>query len=303
MSLYQKHRPTELADLHGNKELKEALSSMLCDSEKCPHAFLLTGPTGCGKTTIGRIIAKSVGASGIDIKEIDNTDFRSLDSIREIRSQCNFLPMESKAQAWIMDECHQLLAPSQSALLKVLEDTPKHVYFVLCTTDPQKLLPTLKGRCSQFVVGTLSDDEMLGLLRKVVKAEGKSIAKKVYEQIIQDSLGHARNALVILGKVLQVSADTQLETAKQSAELTSQSIELCRALMGNAGWKQIASILSGLKEQDSESTRRQVLGYCAAVLTKTENDKAGLIMENFIEPFYNSGFPGLVFACYSVVKG
>ena len=301
MGLQIKYRPECLEEIAGNRSLVVTLKGIL-ESDDIPHSFLLTGPTGCGKTTIGRIIARTVGACGIDIKEIDNTDFRSLDSIREIRSQCNFLPMESKAQAWILDECHQLLAPSQSALLKILEDTPKHVYFILCTTDPQKLLPTLKGRCSQLVVSLLTDDEMFGLLRKVVKAEGKSIAKKVYEQIIQDSLGHARNALVILDKVLRMPADEQLETAKHSAELASQSIELCRSLIGNAGWKQIASILSGLKDQDPESIRRQVLGYCAAVLTKNDNNRAGLIMENFIEPFYNTGFPGLVFACYSVVK-
>jgi hypothetical protein len=124
----------------------------------------------------------------------------------------------------------------------------------------------------------------------------------IYEQIIQDSLGHPRNALQILEQVLSVPEEQRLQVAKRTAEQQSESIELCRALLGNSGWMKTATILSGLKDQEPESIRRHVLGYCQAILLKADNPKAGLVMELFIEPFYNTGFPGLVFACYSVVK-
>jgi DNA polymerase-3 subunit gamma/tau len=303
MTLYLKYRPNSFKEIVGNNQIVDSLQSMLEDNETCPHAFLLSGPTGCGKTTIGRIIADKLECFGNDLREIDAADFRGIDTIREIRKQSQFMPLEGNCRIWILDECHQLGSAAQPALLKALEDTPSHVYYILCTTDPQKLLPTIRGRCSQFQVQPLIEKDMFRLLRQVVKAENKNLPKVVYEQIIQDSLGHPRNALQILDQVLHAPANKRLEIAKQTAEEQSQSIELCRALIKAEGWKYIASILSGLQNQDPESIRRHVLGYCNSVLLKGENDQAGLVMENFVEPFYNTGWPGLTFACYSIVKG
>jgi len=302
MSLYHKYRPQSFSEIRGNKDTVIALQAELQKEDKS-HAFLLTGPTGCGKTTLGRIIAKELGAHGNDFREVDSADFRGIDTIREIRKQSQFKPLEGPCRVWLLDEIHRQTADGQSALLKALEDTPSHVYYILATTDPQKLLNTIKGRCAQYTVAPLKEKEMYRLLKTVVKKEGESLTQDVYEQIIQDSQGHPRNALQILDKVLGVSPEKCLELAKQAAEQQSQVIELCRALLSSAGWKKIANILTGLRDEDPEKIRRAVLGYCQAVLLKGENDRAGLIMEEFIEPFYNSGWPGLVFACYSIVKG
>ncbi len=302
MSLYLKYRPQNLSGIVGNTELVSALDGMLNDQEKCPHSFLLTGPTGCGKTTIGRIIAERLGCKGSDLREIDNANFRGIDTVREIIKQTQFKPLEGPCRVWIIDECHKMTNDAQNALLKILEDTPKHVYFILCTTDPQKLIGTIKGRCSVFTVKTLADAEMMGLLRRVVRAEGESLPKVVYEQIIQDSLGHSRNALQTLDQVLRVESEKRLEVAKRAAEEQSEAIELCRALIGRKDWKEIASILTGLKGQEPENIRRVVMGYAQAILLKTDNPQAGLVLEEFLEPFYNTGFPGLVYACYAVIK-
>ncbi|NCC58877.1 MAG: AAA family ATPase [Synergistales bacterium] len=302
MSLYHKYRPSELEALIGNEGVVKAVAADLAKNDP-PHAFLFHGPTGCGKTTLGRIVANMLGSSGGDFREVDSADFRGIDTIRELRKQSAFKPLEGTCKVWLIDECHKLTNDAQNALLKALEDAPSHVYYILATTDPQKLLPTIRGRCSQYQVRQLTETEMMKLLRSVVKAEGEKLEKVVYEQIIQDSQGHPRNALQILDQVLGVEAELRLEVAAKSAETQSQAIELCRALMGNSGWKKVASILSGLQDQDPEGIRRLVLGYCNSVLLKGDNMKAGLIMENFIEPFYNSGWPGLTFACYSIIAG
>lgn len=304
-SLYLKYRPKDLESVYGNEDIVSALSGMLQEPEKCPHSLMFHGPTGCGKTTIGRIVAERLGCKGSDLREMDTADFRGIDTIREVRKQSQYKPLEGRVRVWILDECHKLTNEAQNALLKILEDTPRHVYFILCTTEPQKLLPTIKGRCAQFQVKQLNDRQMMKLLRDVVKAEDENLAKPVYEQIIQDALGHPRNALQILDKVLRTEADKRLESAKQAAEEYSQSIELCRALLkgAGAGWAGVRNILNGLKDQEAESIRRHVLGYCQAVLLKSENDNAAAVMEEFLEPFYNTGFAGLVYACYSVVKG
>lgn len=207
------------------------------------------------------------------------------------------------ANGVFVHNCHQNTKDAQHALLKALEDAPAHVYYILATTEPQKLLPTIRGRCTQYQVNQLTNKEMLMLLRRIVKAEGKKLTKEIYEHIIESGQGHPRNTLQILDQVLNVDEDMQVEIAKQAVELETDAIELCRALMQRASWKKVASILTKIKDQDAESIRRLVLSYCNSILLKGENMTAGLVMEHFIEPFYNTGFPGLTFACFSIVCG
>ena len=302
MSLYIKHRPSSLEEIKGNGETISALSSMLDNLETCPHSFLITGPTGCGKTTIGRIIANKLGCDPLDFKEIDSADFRGIDMVRDMRKNSQFMPVHGDCRVWLLDEVHKMTGDAQSALLKILEDTPSHVYFILCTTDPQKLLKTIKGRCSTFQMELLSDNHMKRLLRGIVREEKGELETEVYDQIIQDSQGHARNALQILEQVLAVSPEEQLKIASKAAEEQSQIIELCRALMGGKPWGNVKTILAGLKGQEPESIRRMVLGYAQNTLLRTDDEKAGLILEEFLEPTYDSGFPQIVYACYSVIK-
>jgi len=300
MPLYQKYRPKDFDEFIGNEEVVEALKGLLSKEEK-PHVFLFHGETGCGKTTLARIVANKLGCSNEDIHELNMADFRGIDTVREIIRQMQYLPLKGNCQVWILDEVQKLTNDAQNSLLKALEDTPEHVYFILCTTEPDKLLPTIRGRCSQFQVRPLDEDDMMKLLRAVVKAENESLPRVVFEQIIQDSLGRPRNALQILEQVLSVSQEKRLEVAKRTAEQQSQVIELCRALINKDGWKKVANILAGLKDQDVEATRRMVLGYCQAILLKGENDQAGIVMEQFIDPFWGS-FPKLVFACYTIIR-
>jgi DNA polymerase-3 subunit gamma/tau len=301
MNLHLKYRPNNFEQVYGNDAVIATLKNIIGKEDK-PHSYLFHGDTGCGKTTLGRIIANELGCKGSDLREVDSADFRGIDTIRGIRKQSQYRPLESPCKVWILDECHKMSNDAQNALLKALEDTPKHVYYILCTTDPDKLLKTIRGRCSSFQVSPLLENEMKKLLRHVVKSENDKLDKKTYEQIIQDSQGRPREALQILAQVLCVEPENRLEVAKQQAEKQSQTIELCRALLsGVGGWKKVSNILNGLKTQDPESIRRAVLGYCSSVLLKEENNQAAIIMEEFNEPFYNNGFPGLVFACYSIV--
>ncbi len=306
MSLYHKYRPKTLDEIIGNQTVVASVQNMLENPDESPHAFLLSGETGCGKTTLGRIMAREFGAAGLDFREIDSADFRGIDTIRRIREQSNLYPMESKAIVWLMDECHQMSKDAQSAILKILEDTPKHVYFILCTTDPQKLLPTIRNRCTHYEMKPLGESQMMKLLRRVVKAEETKMGKEVYQQIIQDSSGRPRTALQILDVVLRLEPEEQQEAATRAAENVSQSIELCQLLINEGGWKRVAEVLRGLKNEQPESVRRHVLGYCRAIVLKGEGPKvqrAGLVMEEMINDFFVSGYDGLVFACLSIVKG
>jgi len=316
MSLYHKYRPTSFTQVKGNQETVTTLESMLSDTATCSHSFLLHGPTGCGKTTIARIIAKTLGCPemiedevlgvetpNMDYCELDTADFRGIDTIREIRSNAQYKPINSTCRVWVLDECHKLSTDAMNALLKILEDTPSHVYFILCTTDPVKLLPAIRGRCQQFQVQLLTDAQMTGLLKRICKGEGVQIEQELLQKIAEKSEGHARNAIQILEQVIKTTPEQRQEVIKKIDVQQMQSIELARALFNNASWKTVANILTGLKDQDAEGVRRVVLGYAQAVLLKgADNPRAGLILQEFLEPTYNSGWPQITYAAYSVTK-
>ena len=302
MALYQKHRPTKLSEVKGNKNVTAPLRTMLKNPETTPHSYLFHGPTGCGKTTLARIMAQELGCTENNIIEIDAAQFRGIDTIRELRKNAQYIPLGGGKRTYILDEVHKITGDAANALLKILEDTPSHAYFILCTTEPQTLLPTIRGRCSQFQVQTLNDDEMTELLSDILEKEQVEVETDVIEQIVLDSQGHPRNAIVILEQVINTPRRRRLEVAKQSAVEQTQAIELCRALIGNKAWSTISTILNGLKGQEAESVRRVVLGYVTAVLLKSDNAKAAHILECFEEPLYNIGFPGLVLACYRVIN-
>jgi DNA polymerase-3 subunit gamma/tau len=303
MSLYLKYRPDSFEAIKGNAEMLPVLENMLTNVKKCPHVFLLTGPKGCGKTTIARIIADKLQCKGSDFRELNNSDQRGIETARDIIKQSQFKAIESPCRIWLIDECHKMTSDAQNALLKIMEDTPQHIYFIFCTTDPQKLIDPFKDRCQTFQVKPLNDMQLFGLLRRIVKEEDETLEKEVFEQIIQDSLGHPRAAIQILEQVLNASAESRLTIAKKAATEQSQSIELCRALLKpGVSWKEISLILQGLTEQEPEEIRRHILGYCQSILLKGENGRAALIIETLWESLFYIGRPGLVYCLYSIVK-
>lgn len=300
MSLYNKYRPKSLSEMIGNQDVLEGLQTTLT-KENPPHAYLFHGPSGCGKTTLARIAASTLGCHDDDFREIDSADFRGIDTIREIRRQSGFQALHGQRRAWLLDEAHKISGDGQAALLKALEDPPEHVYYFLATTDPQKLLDTIRGRCATYKVSLLTELQMKRILRTVVKAEGDELEKEVYDQIIASAEGRPRNALQILETVLDTPAEFRLKAAKRTEEIATKTIDLCRALIGRKPWSEVRLILAGLKSEDPESIRQSVLGYCSAVLLNGDNNQAAATMEAFANPTFNSGFPGVVYSAYCVI--
>jgi len=299
MNLYNKYRPKTLDEIVGNEQTVNYLQSMF-KGKKIPQAFLLHGDTGCGKTTIVRIIADVLKCDPMNFREVDTATFRGIDTIREIRKQVKYKSAAKGTRVWLIDEVHKMTTDAQNAMLKLLEDPLKDIYFFLCTTDPHKLLPTVRGRCIELKMSVLNEGQIIELLKDISKKEDVSIGKKAMKQIALDSLGHPRNAIQIFEKVMHLPKDQMIVSISQAAQEQSESIALCRALISNAPWKKVSDILRNLKGQEPENVRRHVLAYAEAVLLKAANNKAAFIIEEFMEPLYNVGFPGLVLYSYSV---
>ena len=267
MELYRKYRPNSFDEIVG---METTIKSLKSELENGSHVFLFTGPAGCGKTTLARIVAKEVGAGELSIREINSAENRGIDTAREVMEQMRFNPTDGDALVWIFDECHQWLNPVQNAFLKALEDTPEHVYFFLCTTNPEKLIAPLKTRCSTINVSPLTDEEMTYLLKRTARAEGKKLTPEVVSRICELAEGGSRKGLKLLNKVLYLEdEEDKLEVLKKDDSTESpETIELCRALLDkNVNWGKLSSIIKSLNLSESEKVRQAVMGYMNAVLT------------------------------------
>lgn len=313
MSLDTRNRPATLNAMAGNSSTISAVEKLFEKREKFPHAILITGPTGCGKTTLGRIISNMLGAHDVDYLEVDSAQFNGIDTVREIKAQMRYLPRhpDSECRVWLIDECHMLGTGgaseknrAQNAILKMLEDAPDHVYFILCTTDPQRLLKTVVGRCLKLEVSTLQDKIMAILLKRVVRKERATLSEEILDMIVEKADGHPRNAMKLLEKIIGLDAEQAIELIDEESKKESQAIDLCRALIRGCPWSKVTKILIGLKDEDEEKIRRMCLSYCNTILLKGGvNPQAFIVMEEMEEPFYNTGKPGLTLACYRIFAG
>lgn len=316
MPLHVDYRPMNFDEVVGNEYTISALKAWAAkDARSRSHSLLFIGPSGMGKTTLARIAASELkaydpeqkAAYNPDYTELNAADFKGIEMVRQIRRQMYLRPVKSPCRVWLLDECAKLTGDAQEALLKCLEEPPVHVYFLLATTEPEKLKVTLKRRCTPFEVTPISGFETIKLMREVLAAEANhtktksTISKDALGQIALDAMGSAGIALALLDKVMGLSKKEQLAQVKQYTEKQNEAIQLCRALMRpKPSWKAVSAILRDLRSDDAERVRRAVLGYATSVLLGTGlNPRAYVVLDCFTEPFYNSGFPGLVHACYT----
>lgn len=305
MSLYHKYRPQSFEDMLGNKEIIKTLNDALENPER-PHVYLFTGPSGCGKTTAARIFAKKLGVDDLALMEVNSANNRGIDTARGIITQMQSFPFQGKIWVWIIDEVHMTSKDFQNAMLKPLEDTPEHVYFFLCTTNPEKLIKPIRTRCTEVQFSSLEPKYISFLVKRTARAEGIEVDPAVIEEIVDTCQGSARAALVALEKVAKLDKEQALKLLRSNpsdVEMEDgKTLELCRALTRKDGtWGDVAEILKGLYEEESdyEKVRYQVLGYVNSILLQgKENARAGLIAECFSQPFYDSGKAGLTLACY-----
>ena len=309
MSLYQKYRPKDFSEIEGNESVIKILEQALT-KENHPHVYLFTGPSGTGKTSLVRIMANKLGAGELDIREINSASNRGIDTAREIQQQMRLHPVSGNVIVFIIDEFHKVTSDFSNAMLKPFEDTPSHVYFFLCTTDPQKVIKAIKTRCTEIKLDLLPPEKLVKVVRRVSKLEGFDLSKVITSLIAEKAEGCPRKALVILEGVSNLPTEEEQQNYINSGAFDEEDVEiidLCRKLLDfKSKWKDIAPIVKQLntngKMDDSEKVRYAVLGYMNAVLLNgSSHERAILALESFSEPTYNNGKFGITLACVRTV--
>ena len=224
LALYRKYRPSVFADVIGQEHVTVPLSNAL-ESGKTHHAYLFSGPRGCGKTSSARIMARSLncekgptptpcgqcqscndlvanGPGSIDVIELDAATHGLVDDARDLRDKAFFAPVQSKYKIYIIDEAHQLGPGAANALLKVVEEPPAHVIFIFATTEPEKLISTIRSRTHHYPFRLVPPGTLATHLEKVCESEGVKVDKGVIPLVVRASGGSVRDALSVLGQLL-----------------------------------------------------------------------------------------------------
>lgn len=314
MPLHIDCRPKALDEVIGNDGIKEALRNKF---EKIPgatydppHSVLFVGPSGCGKTTLARIVATMLGCSQADIMEFNSSNNRGIDTIREIAQNAQYSPMSGSVKVYILDEVHRMTKDAQNALLKLLEDTPKHVFFLLATTDPEMLIKAILTRCMKFEVKSLPNPQLMKLLCNTVQEAGiplSEFSEKVLQLIVKTAEGCPRQALILLDSVIDIEDESKaLAAVSDATSSTTESIDLCRLLLttNKNRWDDARFLLKGLMD-DPEKMRYGILGYMNSVLMSDNcknPDHVSAVIDCFTESFMYTGKAGLSNAVFQACK-
>ncbi len=264
--LARKYRPMRFADMVGQEHIGRTLGNAITQ-QRVHHAYLFSGARGLGKTTTARIFAKGLvceqgptptpcnvcsecvavsESRSVDVMEIDGASNNSVDNIRNLREQVNYLPQTARRKVYIIDEVHMLTTSAFNALLKTLEEPPPHVNFVFATTEPQKVLPTILSRVNRLDFKRVSPGQLVGHLRSILDSEGLSVDEGGLRIVARAGGGSVRDALTLLDQVIAFAEDANAVGEDE-----------VRRLLGQADQAAVQELVGAILSRDPTATMQR----------------------------------------------
>jgi len=280
--LTSRYRPTNFASIAGQETAVEVLKSTVLDPERAPRSYILHGQFGTGKTTSVRVIAKALNCATTGVEpcgvckncqesdtqspfyqEYDSSDVGNVDAIRALRDDFYASSNVSKYVVKVLDEAHLMSRQSQAVLLKVLEELPNNIFVFFCTTDLEKVLPTIRSRSIELAFGRVPLHKIKQVLQNICESEGESVPEEVLNRISSISRGHVRNAVMSLGGYLLMENKKAFLDSLRSSELDC------------------INLLLSARHGDKEKFEQTVLAVCSHVLDTVREDYY-LVLRNSI---------------------
>ncbi|TGD89704.1 DNA polymerase III subunits gamma/tau [Mycolicibacterium sp. CH28] len=248
MALYRKYRPATFAEVVGQEHVTDPLCTAL-SANRINHAYLFSGPRGCGKTSSARILARSLnceqgptptpcgvcdscvalapnGPGSVDVVELDAASHGGVDDTRELRDRAFYAPAQSRYRIFIVDEAHMVTTAGFNALLKIVEEPPEHLIFVFATTEPEKVLPTIRSRTHHYPFRLLAPKTMRTLIEKIVASESVTVDDAVYPLVIRAGGGSPRDTLSVLDQLLAGAEGNRVHYQRALALLGATDVAL-----------------------------------------------------------------------------
>lgn len=284
--LITKYRPRDFDEVVGHVEVMGTLQRAMA-SDSHPHAYLITGISGLGKTTIARIIAKTFDA---EVLEVDAASHSKVEEMRELVETAQHMSLSGAGvRLFLIDEAHRLSANAWDALLKVVEEPPPHLYIALCTTNLGRVPTTIQTRCYHVRLLPLRRDDMEMLLSTIAAMEQWKVNADVMAAVIRAAEGSPRQGLTLLQSVHDAESVDEVRRVIQLRDAADPLNQIVRLLLkGRTNWGQVQRLLSRVRDDEYEESLIGLGRYCCAVMLQAESEaaarRAWSILEALVYP-------------------